>query len=291
GMIFFLNFTDKEVRDRDYFFQSGFHGYAMWIGLGVARLVGWGRESFEGEGQQRLATVGATALLGAQPFLLMSNLWYTHDRSHNYIARDYAYNMLATLKPNSFMFTNGDNDTFPLWYIQQVEGFRKDVRIVNLSLLNTDWYIRQLRDEEPKVPIQLDDHVVDALAKGWIDLGGGNIAYTNEFMVHHMLEQAKKDDRWVKQPYIAVTVPTDFGYGPYFRLQGIVNQVMTDSTRAGFDEPATRTALYETFRYRGLIQPDGSWDPHVYKDENAQNLSKNYAFAHMELAMHYRKQK
>jgi hypothetical protein len=99
GHDLFLNFTDHEVRDRDYFFQSGFHGYAMWIALGVARLVEWVRESFDSEEARRLATIGSTALLSLQPFLLMSNLWFTHDRSHNYIARDYAYNMLATLKP------------------------------------------------------------------------------------------------------------------------------------------------------------------------------------------------
>jgi len=110
-------------------------------------------------------------------------------------------------------------------------------------------------------------------------------------MVHHMLEQAKKDTGWVKQPYFAVTVPSQYGYEPYMRQQGIVQEVMTDSTKAGFDEPATRHALYEVYKYRGLIQPDGSWDPHVYKDENAQNLSKNYAFAHMELAMYYRRQR
>src|SRR5262249_42520371 len=157
-------------------------------------------------------TTAATVLLSLQPVLLAKNLWFTHDRSRNFIARDYAYNMLATLKPNSFMFTNGDNDTFPLWYIQQVEGFRKDVRIVNLSLLNTDWYIRQLRDEEPKVPIHLDDRAIDILGAGMFQDQKGNYILTNEFMVHHMLEQARRDSGWVKQPYFAVTVPNSFGF-------------------------------------------------------------------------------
>ncbi len=289
GMIVFLNFTDHEVRDRDYFFQSGFHAYSMWIGLGVAWLIHWVRESFEGKDAQRMATLGISALLGTMPVLLLVNLYHTHDRSQNYIARDYAYNMLANLKPNSFMFTNGDNDTFPLWYIQQVEGFRKDVRIVNLSLLNTDWYIRQLRDEEPKVPITLDDRTIDMLGAGAFQDEKGNITYTNEFMVHHVLEQARRDSGWVKQPYFAVTVPQDFGYGGSFRQEGIVQQVMHDSTLAGFDEPATHKALYETYQYRGLFNPDGSLEPKVYKDDNAQNLSRNYAFAHMQLAQHYRR--
>jgi hypothetical protein len=289
GMIVFLNFSNAEVRDRDYFFQSGFHAYALWIALGIASLVAWVRASFDEPATKRIVTVAAGGLLAVQPFLLMSNFWYTHDRSGSYIARDYAYNMLATLAPNSFMFTNGDNDTFPLWYIQEVEGFRKDVRVVNLSLLNTDWYIRQLRDEEPKVPIQLDDRTVNMLGGGYFQDESGKILMTNEFMVHHILDQAKKGDGWSKTPYFAVTVPNDFGYGSYFRQEGIVQEVMRDSLQAGFDEPATRKAMYETFRYRGLFTPDGSWDPKVAKDENAQNLSRNYAFAHMQLALHYRR--
>jgi tetratricopeptide (TPR) repeat protein len=253
--------------------------------------VEWVRESFEEGGGQALATSVASALLAVQPVMLLVNMWHTHDRSGNYIARDYAYNMLATLKPNSFMFTNGDNDTFPLWYIQEVEGFRKDVRIVNLSLLNTDWYIRQLRDDEPKVPIALDDRTINVLGAGGFADEQGRIIYTNEFMVHHMLEQAKRDSGWVKQPYFAVTVPNDFGFGSYFRQEGIVNEVMRDSLQAGLDTEATRKALYQTFRYRGLLTPDGSWDPKVFKDENAQNLSRNYAFAHMQLGLQYRRQR
>ena len=289
GMIVFLNFSDHEVRDRDYFFQSGFHAYAIWIGLGVAWLVEWVRESFAEASSQRMATIATCGLLALQPALMLRTLWHTHDRSGNYIARDYAYNMLATLAPNSFIFTNGDNDTFPLWYIQQVEDFRKDVRIVNLSLLNTDWYIRQLRDEEPKVPIALDDRTIDQLGAGAFQDEKGNIIYTNEFMVHHIMDQCQTPTGWKKQPYFAVTVPQDFGYGSRFLQKGIVQQVMFDSTKAGLDLEATHKALYETYKYRGLLTADGSWDPKVYKDDNAQNLSKNYAFAHMQLAQAYRR--
>ncbi len=290
GLIFYLNFSDHEVRDRDYFFQSGYHVYAIWIAFGVAWLVGWIRESFAEGPSQKLATIGAGALLCVQPFLLMHNLWFTHDRSHNYVARDYAYDMLAPLKPHAFMFTNGDNDTFPLWYIQQVEGFRKDVRIVNLSLLNTDWYIRQLRDEEPKVPIQLDDRTIDGLGMGAVQDAQGHVIYTNEFMVHHIMEQARnKDGTWKMQPYFAVTVPEHYGYDPYFSLQGLVYEVKSDSTKAGLDVEATRKALYQTFLYRGLFTADGSWDTTVYKDENSETLSRNYAAAHLQLALRYRK--
>ncbi len=290
GLIVFLNFSDHEVRDRDYFFQSGYHAYAMWIGLGCTWLICWVRESFSEGAGQRYATVAATVLLCAQPFLLMKTLWFTHDRSGNYIARDYAYNMLAPLAPNSYMFTNGDNDTFPLWYIQQVEGFRKDVRIVNLSLLNTDWYIRQLRDESPKVPITLDDRTVQMLGGGAVQDETGHIIYTNEYMVHHIMENSKNaDGTWKRQPYFAVTVPEHYGYDPYFALQGLVYEVKRDSLKAGLDVPATTKALYETFMYRGLFEKDGTWDRKVYKDDNASTLSRNYAAAHLQLAYYYRR--
>ncbi|MGH7730174.1 MAG: protein O-mannosyl-transferase family [Candidatus Eiseniibacteriota bacterium] len=291
GMIAFLNFSDREVRERDYFFQSGYHAYALWIALGAAWLIGWVRDSFA-TGRAQLAAAAAAALLMAmQPFLLMKNLWFTHDRRGNEVARDYAYNMLAPLEPNSFVFTNGDNDTFPLWYIQQVEGVRKDVRVVNLSLLNTDWYIRQLRDEEPKVPIALDDKTVDVLGMGILqDHDTGEYVYTNRFMVGHIIQQSRTaDGHWKKQPYFAVTVPDHMGLDKYFTHEGLVFRVNPDTTGPEFDEPATRKALYETFRYKGLFKADGSWDSTIYKDENASTLSRNYAQAHMQLAQYYRR--
>ncbi len=291
GLIAFLNFSDHEVRQRDYFFQSGYHAFSLWIGLGAVWLVGWVRESFAEGALRRAAAWGALALMIGMPFLLMRNQWFTHDRTGNYIARDYAYNMLAPLAPNSFMFTNGDNDTFPLWYIQQVEGFRKDVRIVNLSLLNTDWYIRQLRDDEPTLPVQLDDRTIDQLGAGAVqDPTTGRIVYTNEFMVHHLLQTVRNPDgTWKRQPYFAVTVPEQYGYQKYFSLQGLVYEVKPDTVGAELDVAATTKALYETFRYRGLFLEDGSWDPKVYKDENSETLSRNYAAAHLQLALHYRR--
>jgi tetratricopeptide (TPR) repeat protein len=291
GMIAYLNFTDHEVRERDYFFQSGYHAYSLWITLGAAWLVTWVRDSFTAGRVQLAATVACALLMAAQPFLLMKNLWFTHDRRGNQVALDYAYNMLAPLAPNSFVFTNGDNDTFPLWYIQQVEGVRKDVRVVNLSLLNTDWYIRQLRDEEPKVPIQLDDKTVDMLGIGILqDHATGEYVYTNRFMVDHILQQARTPDgRWTKQPYFAVTVPDHMGLDKHFTHEGLVFRVNTDSTSIDFDEVATRKALYETFRYDGLFKADGSYDSTIYKDENASTLSRNYASAHLQLAHYYRR--
>jgi hypothetical protein len=290
GMILFLNFSDQEVRDRDYFFTTGYLTYTIWMGLGIVGLVGWVRESFEPGTTRRLATAAAAVLLAAQPFVVMRNLWFSSDNSRNTVARDYAWNILAPLAPNSFVFTNGDNDTYPLWYIQQVEGFRKDVKVVNLSLLQTDWYIMQLRDEEPKVPVDLSDDVIGVLGGGAFRDSSGRIIYTSDFMVRHIIEQSRRDGGWVKQPYFAVTVPEHFGLDRYFSLEGLVYRVNPDTLQDAIDVPATERNLYHRFRYDGLFKPDGSWDATVYKDENASTITRNYASAHVRLAFHHRRQ-
>ena len=104
--------------------------------------------------------MAAGVLLCALPWLTVRQGWFEHDRTEFWVARDFAHNMLAPLKPNAILLTNGDNDTFPLWYLQTVEGVRRDVTVANLSLLNTDWYIRQLRDHEPKVDLGWNDEEV-----------------------------------------------------------------------------------------------------------------------------------
>src|SRR5690625_7709632 len=91
-----------------------------------------------------------------------------HDRSTNYVAREYSRNLLESVEPNAILFTNGDNDTFPLWYLQEVEGVRRDVRVANLSLLNTPWYVRQLKHQESResapLPISLTDALIENLS-------------------------------------------------------------------------------------------------------------------------------
>ncbi|HTK31656.1 MAG TPA: DUF2723 domain-containing protein [Candidatus Saccharimonadaceae bacterium] len=290
GMIVFLNFTDHEVRDRDYFFTTGYHVYAILIGIGVTWLIGWVRDAFRSEQQRSLATLGTVVLLAVLPVLVLRSLWFTHDRRGNYVAHDYAYNMLAPLAPNSFVVTNGDNDTFPLWYIQQVENVRKDVRVVNLSLLNTDWYIKQLRDEAPKVPITLNDDAVRLLGAGAVQDSAGRIIYTNQFMIQHIMQVNAEPHGWKSKPYFAVTVPEHMGLDKNFSLEGLVYRVNPDTLGPEVDEPKTREELYHVFKYRGLFNADGSWDTTVYKDENAATLSRNYAAAHLQLAFLYRRE-
>ncbi|MCX6142318.1 MAG: DUF2723 domain-containing protein, partial [Ignavibacteriales bacterium] len=137
-------------RERDYFYVGSFFIFSIWIGIGVLGIVDWVKEKFQASGGYALTGYGVLILA----FLLVpANMFRANfhqaDRSGNYVAWDYSYNLLQSCAQDAVLFTNGDNDTFPLWYLQDVEGIRRDVRVVCLSLLNTNWYIRQLKHEQP----------------------------------------------------------------------------------------------------------------------------------------------
>lgn len=146
AIIVYLNQTPMEPRERDYAYVGSFFAYAIWVGIGMTGLIEMIRQFTKDHKGVAYGTVGLMFL--AVPGLVAVENWPSHDRSNNYVARDYAYNLLNSLEKNAIVFTNGDNDTFPLWYLQEVEGIRTDVRVVNLSLLNTNWYIRQMRDRQ-----------------------------------------------------------------------------------------------------------------------------------------------
>lgn len=165
AIIFYLNQTPMEPRERDYAYVGSFFAFSIWIGFGVTAIIEMIKEYIGSKQAVAYATLGLIFL--ALPFWTALENWPSHDRSNRYVARDYAYNLLNSLEPNAILFTNGDNDTFPLWYLQEVEGVRTDVRIVCLSLLNTGWYIKQMRDrqthESLPLPIRLTDEEIDEL--------------------------------------------------------------------------------------------------------------------------------
>ncbi|MCZ6818718.1 MAG: DUF2723 domain-containing protein [Calditrichaeota bacterium] len=161
----YLNQEDPQPRERDYAFVGSFFAFTLWIGIGAGAIMEFVLQTIRQSALLRKIGVAMTLVILtlAVPFNLLSANYHTHDRSGNYVAYDYSYNILQTCEADAVLFTNGDNDTFPLWFLQYVYNIRRDVRVVNLSLLNTNWYIKQLRDEEPKVPITFRDDQIDQL--------------------------------------------------------------------------------------------------------------------------------
>ena len=157
AIVLYLNQTPAQPRERDYAFAGSFYAFSIWVGMGVAGIWYFVREFLLRKKDKK---TGATVEPGAKPSLIVaavaavvgilvplqmvSQTWDDHDRSGRFAARDFGMNYLNSLDPNAVIFTNGDNDTFPLWYAQEVEGVRRDVRVVNLSYLTTDWYVNQM---------------------------------------------------------------------------------------------------------------------------------------------------
>ena len=153
AIVLYLNQPPMQPRERDYAFAGSFYAYAIWVGMGVAAIYSMishamsSRKDAAGDrGRKPLVAACIALVIGLiVPLQVVSQTWDDHDRSGRFTTRDYGMNYLSSLDENAIIFTNGDNDTFPLWYAQEVEGFRTDVRVVNLSYLTTDWYVNAMR--------------------------------------------------------------------------------------------------------------------------------------------------
>jgi hypothetical protein len=150
ALVLYLNSPPVEPRERDYIYVGSYYVFAMWIGIGVMSLGNWLADKLGG---LKKAAIVSSAICLIVPGIMAFEGWDDHDRSNRYFSVDSARNFLASCEPNAILFTGGDNDTFPLWYIQEVEGYRTDVRVIVLSYFNTDWYIdqmtRQAYDSDP----------------------------------------------------------------------------------------------------------------------------------------------
>ncbi len=167
AIIIYLNQTPFQPRERDYSYIGSFYAFAIWVGLGTLALIEalfkklhGKRDHIQGRHGSMAAILATAIALLLVPVNMARENWSDHDRSGRYGARDVAINYLESCAPNAIIFTNGDNDTFPLWYAQEVEGIRTDIKVVNMSLLNTDWYIdnmlrRATYDADP-VPFSFD---------------------------------------------------------------------------------------------------------------------------------------
>ena len=303
GLILYMNFSDgsrgiqREVRIRDYFYTPAFVYASVLMGIGVRSMM-----TQIGTWLSRLrlpveqGTAGIAMLAIALPLVPFTYHYESHSREGDYIPYDYAYNMLQSCDENGLIFTNGDNDTFTLWFLQEVEGIRKDVRVINLSLLNTNWYIKQLKHQEPTVPIALADETIDELrVMGWEEREveragitwtvpragtlGEDIGYlrVQDLMVLHILEQ----NNWEKPVYFAVTVPTDndVGLDGHMQLEGMVWRIVPNPNPELMDLDRTYHNLWNVYQYRGIA------DPEVYKDAQVRTLLRNYTVSFHQLAL------
>ncbi len=157
AVVLYLNQYPYQPRERDYAYAGSFYAFAIWIGLGALAVQEFLSKKLSAKTGAVITTIAAIAI----PLQMIGQNWDDHDRSNRYGARDLAYDYLMSCEKNSILVTHGDNDTFPLWYIQEVEGVRTDVRIVNTSLLGMDWYINQMKfkvyDSDPlnlTIPLQ-----------------------------------------------------------------------------------------------------------------------------------------
>jgi tetratricopeptide (TPR) repeat protein len=324
-LILYLNFSDGtrpdpnnpgelitlEVRERDYFFTPAFVVFAIIVGAGMASLmhllgngVRFGKDG--GKNWLKYLIFGA---VGVALLLMPLNPAFAHYKLHNrakdYAPADYAYNILKSCKPSAIIFTNGDNDTFPLWYLQEVERVRNDVRVVNLSLLNTDWYILQLK-HQMGIKMALEDNQItwvpagrrgpivyyrpvekfyDKVRKQWRFLTAEQDPRTGQVIrvQDQMIEQIVISNLDDVPIYFSGSVPTSNRWTLSDRLirQGIVLEVDPDTTKPGLNMTMTDSLITDVYRYTGMN------DLEAFKDENNVGLTTTFPERFSELAIAY----
>lgn len=317
----------REVRERDYFFHTGHTYFGIFIGFGFIGFIDWLKRELK---NKKLATTGGLSAIVAFSLIPLATNFRVNNRHGNFIPKDYGYNMLASCDDGAVVFTNGDNDTFPLWFAQEVLGTKRSVVIANLSLINTDWYIKQLKYWG--APISFSEYVIKRLQPQmtrdrriiWVkDIMVRNIIATNagikltdedyfisqeEFATRYL-----KDYKGEKTIYFASTVsPENFeGFQSYLQLEGLVWRLTGDSIPYPYniDVPLTKEFFYNTYRYTGLFKPDAQeflstlltnfderkregefYNYSLMKDYNTRRLYSNYAAGLFHIALALREQ-
>ena len=212
AIVLYLNQTPSQPRERDYAYAGSFYAFAIWIGMGVAGLVRLLQDYAKMKELPAAAIVSVACLL--VPVQMASQTWDDHDRSDRYMARDFGENYLMSLQEsgNPIIYTNGDNDTFPLWYSQETEGCRTDARTCNLSYLNTDWYIDQMKRpayDSPSLPITWD-------RMDYVEGTNEYIPVQPEYKksIDALYAQAEKE-ALAGNPEAKINVQKEFGENPY----------------------------------------------------------------------------
>ena len=286
GLVLYLNMPDPEPREREYIFVGAYTFFGIWMGIGAAGVIAWMQN-------KSLAILAAILMLLVPSGILVKN-YHVHDRTGDFVPYDYAYNIMATCEPNAILFTNGDNDTYPLWFLQGVEGVRTDIQIVNLSLIKTSWYIKQLKRLGVEVGLE-DDEIEDWLgALPWdydrsVEIAGLKLEAGDLPIVGYPTGRGRETvpvlephtlmiwrvvrDNWEKRPiYFAVTVPdiNMAGLKPYLSMEGMAYKLVRTRGYEQFEEEKIRRNLLEVYRYTGVA------DSTVHKDPVARRLLGNY---------------
>ena len=242
AIVLYLNQPGYQPRERDYAYVGSFYAFAVWIGLGVLMVKELLSKSLS---QTTAAGIATVVCLLAVPTLMASQEWDDHDRSNKVIARDLAKDYLESCAPNAILFTFGDNDTYPLWYAQEVEGIRKDIRVINYSLLGIDWYINQLRykvNESPAIDVIWSADQIEGSKRDYIEYKPNPSMPDDKFynLYDVMKNYVGKDnpDNDYSFPVKNVTVPVDIAAAI---KNGTVNA--TDSVVASLDFSLPRNAL------------------------------------------------
>ena len=285
AIVVYLNQTPLQPRERDYAYAGSFYAFAIWIGMGVGMVS-------EKVRVKRVKYASALTVFTAVACLLVplqmaSQTWDDHDRSGRYTCRDFGANYLNSLQREGhpIILTNGDNDTFPLWYNHEVEGVRTDTRDCNLEYLQTDWYIDQMKRpayDSPALPISFrhEDYQegrmeylpinIDSINIGsaTISLKGKRGLYKNELMVLEMLSQAN----WKRPIYTSISMGTDnlSFLHDHLVLEGLAYRISPEATGLRVDVERLYDNMMHRFRYGGLNAKG------LYVDEDVKHMANTH---------------
>ena len=285
AIVVYLNQTPLQPRERDYAYAGSFYAFAIWIGMGVGMISEKVRVK-SAKYATLMAVLSAIVCL-LVPIQMASQTWDDHDRSGRYTCRDFGANYLNSMQRDGhpIILTNGDNDTFPLWYNHEVEGVRTDTRVVNMEYLQTDWYIDQMKRQaydSPPLPISLShedykegrmEYVpidTDSIAIGpaTISLKGKPGLYKNELMVLDMLLQAN----WERSVYMSISMGSDIL--PFLRdhlvLEGLAYRISPTATTQRIDVERLYDNIMHRFRYGGLSTKV------IYVDEDVKRMANTH---------------
>jgi hypothetical protein len=319
GLVIYQNQDYMQPRERDYFYVGSFFIFAIWIGFGLASIL----ESLKEYSLYRKLILPVAIAAFIIPVMELNANFFLSNRSDNYVAWDYSKNILESCDQNGILFTNGDNDTFPVWYLQEVEGIRKDVQVINLSLLNTGWYIGQLKENIPEY-IRYTDQQIDEyfdqhnmtsdgfMRRYWpeertLELptadGSGKIEWKlgptmnvqvqgkpegfikiqDQMVLEIVAYNAQMN--WKRPIYFAVTVGSSnfIGLDEWMRMDGLCFRLVDYKADKGIDPEV----VYERILGRYLSSYRNLGNADIYYDDNIQRLLQNYRSAFLQLAIFY----